>query len=241
MTFGLSWDVWKPIYEAILADFGYDRADDELARDELLELCSAGALGPNELPDVRGERVTIAGGADSLMNELDRVDTDGFIFAASTATAHLSRHDVKVDLHVTDLDKDVEVTIQRTQQGDPVALHAHGDNREFLSNHVPHMDTQFLLPTTQTAPRHPVQNTGGFTDGDRAAFIADALGAAELAFVGWDFDDDTVSAEKQHKLQWAERLLHWLECRRSEQFQLLDERRDGIDISDLPSATDVTD
>ena len=61
-----------------------------------------------------------------------------------------------------------------------------------------------------------VHNFGGFTDGDRAAFTADHFGAAELRFVGWDFEDPDVSPEKREKLQWAERLLHWLEGRRDE-------------------------
>ena len=91
-----------------------------------------------------------------------------------------------------------------------------------------------MIPTTQAAPADGVRNFGGFTDGDRAAFFADAVGAAELVFPGWAFDDPTVSAEKRHKLGWAERLLYWLERRRDERFGVLDGRRDAIDTTPLP-------
>jgi uncharacterized Rossmann fold enzyme len=73
-----------------------------------------------------------------------------------------------------------------------------------------------------------VVNYGGFTDGDRAAFLADEFGAGELVFLGWDFDDPRVDPMKAKKLQWAERLLRWLEVRRDETFSVLDGRREEI-------------
>jgi uncharacterized Rossmann fold enzyme len=79
-----------------------------------------------------------------------------------------------------------------------------------------------------------VYNVGGFTDGDRAAFLADHCGADRLTFLGWDFDDPEVGPMKRRKLAWAERLLYWLERRRGERFGVLDGRRDAIDDSSLP-------
>ncbi|MFC6736148.1 hypothetical protein ACFQEQ_07845, partial [Halolamina salina] len=73
-----------------------------------------------------------------------------------------------------------------------------------------------------------VRNFGGFTDGDRDAFLADALGAGELRFVGWQFDDPDVGELKARKLHWAERLLYWLETRRGERFVVLDGRREEL-------------
>jgi uncharacterized Rossmann fold enzyme len=54
-------------------------------------------------------------------------------------------------------------------------------------------------------------------------------------FAGWDFDDPSVSGEKQKKLAWAERLIRWLEIRRDDSFGVLDGRREAIDLSKIPS------
>jgi uncharacterized Rossmann fold enzyme len=116
----------------------------------------------------------------------------------------------------------------------PVAVHAHGDNQAALAEHVPNCTREQVLATTQAAPVGPVRNFGGFTDGDRAAFLADHLGASDLVFLGWDFDDPSVGADKRRKLCWAERLLYWLERRRGERFDVLDGRRAAIDTSAIP-------
>jgi len=114
--------------------------------------------------------------------------------------------------------------------GTPVAVHAHGDNTDAVEELVPTFDAAAVLPTTQAEPADPVVNPGGFTDGDRAAFLADACGADRLVFPGWEFDDPTVGPEKARKLLWAERLLRWLERRREERFGVLEGRRDRIDL-----------
>lgn len=234
MTFGVPFPVWDPIYEAILRDFGFDRRGDERARDELDDLCVPAPLTPETLPDVRGERVYIAGAAGTIDTDMGRLRGDEIVFAASTATAALNAGGIPVALHVTDLDKDAATTVGRSQHGEPVALHAHGDNRELIATHLPRMDERHVLPTTQAAPTGSVVNPGGFTDGDRAAFLAHAMGASELRFLGWGFDDPSVSAVKRQKLHWAERLLCWLEKRRDQRFPVLDGRREQIDLTGLP-------
>ena len=135
---------------------------------------------------------------------------------------------------VTDLDKNPDTARFLTAESVPVAVHAHGDNVEMVRQRVSGFDDEYVLPTVQCEPTGPTENFGGFTDGDRAAFIADWFGAAELVFPGWSFDDPDVTAEKRRKLAWAERLLYWLEQRRDGRFALLDDRRDAIDMSPLP-------
>jgi uncharacterized Rossmann fold enzyme len=136
---------------------------------------------------------------------------------------------------VTDLDGAPETAIRLTTYGTPVAIHAHGDNTEAIRTYVPECQLSRVLPTTQAAPADPIENFGGFTDGDRAAFLADHLGADSLVFPGWDFDDPAVTRQKRRKLAWAERLLYWLERRRDEQFAVLDGRRNAIDTSAIPT------
>jgi uncharacterized Rossmann fold enzyme len=222
----MNFERWEPIYEAIRADFGYDRADDERAREELAALAE-----PFDLDrfDVTGETVAIAGAAPVLRDELQWAREADAVFAASNAADVLVRRGIGVDCMVTDLDKAPGTATDLTHAGTPVAVHAHGDNRGAIEGWVPEMATDRVIPTTQVEPRPPVINVGGFTDGDRAAFLADHLGAGELSFPGWDFDDPGVGATKRRKLRWAAGLLAWLERRRGERFPVLDGRRDAIE------------
>ncbi|QLG62415.1 6-hydroxymethylpterin diphosphokinase MptE-like protein [Halorarum salinum] len=217
---------WEPIYELILADFGFDRAADEAVRDRMAELAEPFGL---ERLDCAGETVAVAGAGPSLEAEADDARAADRVFAASTATDRLTDAGVRVDAMVTDLDKNPGTGLDRTERGEVVVAHAHGDNRELVEAWLPRFDTAHVLATTQAAPVGPVLNVGGFTDGDRAAFLADALGAAGLVFPGWDFDDPSVAGMKARKLRWAERLLHLLERRRGERFAVLDGRRDAVD------------
>ncbi|WP_435078158.1 6-hydroxymethylpterin diphosphokinase MptE-like protein [Halococcus sp. AFM35] len=225
---------WEPVYERILADFGFDRAADERARDTLAELTN-----PFDFDrfDVTGETVIIAGAGPSLEADCGRLAeriSDSTVFAASTAVDRLRGIGLTVDCMVTDVDKNPATVQELTDEGTPVAVHAHGDNESLVRDVVPTLDVEHVLGTTQAAPVDGVENFGGFTDGDRAAFLADHCGAARLHFVGWDFDDPSVSPVKHRKLVWAERLLYWLEHRRDERFSVLDGRRDDIDTTALP-------
>jgi len=232
----MEFDEWEPVYEAILRDFGYDRAGDERGRDRLESLLES-SFDPADLSAVHGATVAVAGAGPSLETEpeLERARDADIVVAASTAVDTLASHGIEADCMVTDLDKNPETVERLTAAGVPVAVHAHGDNLEAIREVVPNCDHRYVLPTTQAEPTERVRNFGGFTDGDRAAFLADHLGAARLAFVGWDFDDPSVGPAKARKLEWAERLLFWLESRRGERFAVLDGRRDAIETDALPS------
>jgi uncharacterized Rossmann fold enzyme len=227
----MDYDTWSPVYLTILEAFGFDRAGDERARDVLADL-----VGPFD--DSRlafdGETVAVAGGAPTLAAESEVLERADRVVAASVAADVCLETGVDVDLFVTDLDKNPETAVELSRAGVPVAAHAHADNVPLVREVVPEMRAEHVLGTTQAEPRGPVVNHGGFTDGDRAAFLADAFGAAELVFPGWAFDDPDVDPMKARKLGWAERLLYWLERRRGDRFGLLEGRRDGIDTSWLP-------
>jgi uncharacterized Rossmann fold enzyme len=224
----MNFATWEPVYGAILADFGYDRAADERVRDRLAEL--AAPYEETRLAGLfEGARVAVAGAGPSLAAEVPVAHDADVVVAASTAADVLLAAGVDVDLLVTDLDKTPETAISLAADGHPVAAHAHGDNGPAVERWVPEITPEHLLPTTQAEPVGPVANYGGFTDGDRGAFLADHFGADALTFPGWDFDDPAVGAEKARKLAWAERLLAWLEQRREERFEVLDGRRDAIE------------
>ncbi|WP_251330296.1 6-hydroxymethylpterin diphosphokinase MptE-like protein [Haloplanus pelagicus] len=222
----MNYRTWSPVYDRILDDFGYSRAADERARDALAALVDT--FDESRLDPIAGATVAVAGAGPSLTEEFDVAAAADRVVAASTAAKTLREAGVAVDLMVTDLDKTPATARDLTREGVPVAVHAHGDNVPAVEEWVPRFDGEYVLPTTQAEPRGPVVNYGGFTDGDRAAFLADAVGAATLSFPGWDFDDRTVDATKRKKLAWAERLLAWLERRRDERFDVLDGRRDDV-------------
>jgi uncharacterized Rossmann fold enzyme len=230
----MDFDTWEPVYEAILEDMGYDRAGDEAARDDLVGALAGTDPSTAAALDLEGKAVAIVAPGPSLPEDLPAVEAADAVVAVSDAADHLHDRAIAVDCHVTDLDKVPETAMGLTQAGVPVAVHAHGDNRPAIQRWVPQMDPAWVIPTTQAAPRAPVRNYGGFTDGDRAAFLADHAGAARLTFPGWDLEDDRVGTEKRRKLDWAARLLHWLEVRRGETVALLDGRRGALDTTDLP-------
>jgi hypothetical protein len=217
---------WEPVYEQILDSFGFGRTGDEMARDVLATLVT-----PFDRTRVAwdGQTVAICGAAPTLRDELSRLDDADVVVAASTAADVVRDVGYELDMMVTDLDKNPETAVALTESGVPVAAAAHGDNVPAVREWIPQFDDEYVLGTTQAEPVGPVVNWGGFTDGDRAAFIADELGAERLVFAGWDFDDHAVDEMKAQKLVWAERLLAWLERRRDEQFSVLDGRRDGIE------------
>lgn len=223
----MNFDEWEPAYCAILSDFGFPREDDERARDVLADI--AVPFDHARLDPIAGSTVAIAGAGPSLSEELDLAREAEFVLAASMAADVLLDAGIDVDCMVTDLDKNPETARELSKRGTPVVAHAHGDNIPAIRAYVATFDAEYVLATTQAEPRGAVENFGGFTDGDRAAFLADHFGANELVFPGWDFDDTTVGSMKAKKLDWAERLLHWLERRRDERFSVLDGRRDSFD------------
>lgn len=208
---------WEPVYELLLADLGFDRAGDERARDRLASW--AEPFDPDRL-GLDGANVAVVAPGPSLAAELPAVDEADRVVAASSAADHLLASGRRPDLVVTDLDKTPTTAARLSRAGTPVAVHAHGDNLSALDAWLPEHDPASVLATTQAAPVDSVVNHGGFTDGDRGAFLADALGAARIEFVGWDLDDPSVDTMKAEKLAWARRLLRWLATRRDESFDI---------------------
>jgi len=115
---------------------------------------------------------------------------------------------------VTDLDGEVEFQLEAAHSGAILVVHAHGDNQEALKKWLPLMKGK-VIPTCQCRPMGVVKNFGGFTDGDRAVYLAETLGARTVVLVGFDFKtvgEKTGSgpfnkAVKARKLVWASLLI----------------------------------
>ncbi len=98
-----------------------------------------------------------------------------------------------------------------------MVVHAHGDNVNLLRKLVPKMKK--CIGTTQVKPFHDIHNFGGFTDGDRAAFLASRFNAKNIVLVGMDFRDKIGrysktriknEREKITKMYVGQELLEWL-------------------------------
>jgi hypothetical protein len=211
---------WEPIYAAILADFGFDRARDEEAAEVAAALrahkrrADEGLLRELETL-IRGRRALICGNAPRLDREVKEHDAAfesapparaWVVIAADGATSVLLRHGFIPDIICTDLDGTIQDIITANRLGALVVVHAHGDNIPMLRKVLPALNDRVIC-TTQSRPLPTVHNFGGFTDGDRCVFLAREFGAQSIELIGFEFDDPHVSARKRKKLQWAKRLI----------------------------------
>ena len=194
---------WEPHYLRILDTFGFDRKDDEEAAGIAAALTSRDDTA--RLEDLcTGRTVTVCGNAPCLKDDLPRCE--GTVFAADAAADVLWRAGIRPDAVFTDLDGAEESFVAMNREGTVMVVHAHGDNITLVRRWVPMFGGPLVL-TCPTRPFRPVQNWGGFTDGDRAVFAADALGADNVVILGFDLDDLTVPPMKRGKLLWARALL----------------------------------
>jgi uncharacterized Rossmann fold enzyme len=194
---------WEPYYLRILDHFSFDRARDEEAAVLLSSLLTRDDL-PLLTERIRGKPVTVCGNGPSLIEELGRIQ--GTVLAADGAANRLYAHGIRPDAIVTDLDGATDAFIGMNRAGTVIVVHAHGDNMDLLRRWVPRFPGP-LVGTTQSRPFDGNHNFGGFSDGDRAVFLADALGASEVVIAGFDLDDPTVGPVKRGKLLFARELL----------------------------------
>jgi len=196
---------WEPYYREILASFGFSREDDEKAAELLAALITRDAL-PVLASLMAGRDVVVCGNAPCLGKELGRIKKGSVVLAADAAADVLYTHGIRPDAVFTDLDGATDLLLEMNSQGMIVIVHAHGDNIPLL-RHWARRFTGPVVATTQSTPFGHVHNFGGFSDGDRAVFAADALGARSIALVGFDLDDRNVDPVKRGKLVWAKKLL----------------------------------
>jgi len=213
----MDYSEWEPYYLQIAEDFGYSRYEDARAGEILAELLvsrDSEPVGPGHLRGLlSGNTVTVVGPAIKDTSVLE-----GVIIAADSSVPELLGASVLPDLITSDLDGDVSAILHANDLGSTVLIHAHGDNMESLKRYVPSFRGR-IGGTVQTRPHPPLMNYGGFTDGDRAAFIADAMGARKIIVAGFDLEnpvrkawmDDASLEIKKRKLEWAERLLSLLD------------------------------
>lgn len=110
------------------------------------------------------------------------------LISADGATKALVEENIIPDIVVTDLDGDVDTIFKVLRCGKIIIVHAHGDNIINILKHSGRLKGK-VLGSTQITPLECIENFGGFTDGDRALFIALKFGAKKVLMVGMDFGE----------------------------------------------------
>jgi len=201
----MDYSEWKKYYAQILSDFGFSKKEDEKSAVLLSKLLMKKKLGtPKDLNNmIFGKNVYVFGAAGSLQDDIKKVKKENAVFiSADPATSLL--------IVVTDIDGIVEDQITANREGAIVVVHAHGNNMDKLKQYIPMFDGK-LIGTTQSKPFDNIYNFGGFTDGDRAVYLADCFGAKKIFLAGFDFENVRKYSKskelKMKKLKWAKRII----------------------------------
>jgi len=205
----MDFETWHPFYEQILKEFGFSREKDEAVAAELDKLLGGNRVSDSSLRKIiRGKEITVAGNGPNLEKEIG--DARGVLLTADEATSVALREGLVPAILVTDLDGDVADQVKANDEGTIAVIHGHGDNGPSVREWAPRFSGA-TVATTQSKPLGGLRNFGGFTDGDRAVFLADHFGAARIRLVGFDFEHpnekDVDRRTKQRKLDWAYILL----------------------------------
>jgi 2-amino-4-hydroxy-6-hydroxymethyldihydropteridine diphosphokinase len=212
---------WAPYYEKILQQFDFSILREEAAAARLRELLPDSARRtPLEriARRLRGHVVVIVGLAPRAgpppLWRLHPSQTPIAVAAADGAARTCLEAGIIPAVIATDLDGPVPSEIAANARGALALIHAHGDNMAALEEWVPQFAGE-LAGSWAGAPTAELINVGGFTDGDRAAFLAVHVGAERVLLWGFDFDrieeaDPTQADRKREKLRWARQLLEVL-------------------------------
>lgn len=214
----MRWKLWKPWYEMIVERLKLDkRADENAARvlDGLLPRQNISGLRKI----VKNRECIVFGAGPSLDEDLEKLKRadylDKILISADGATSAVLKYR-DPDIIVTDLDGEVENQLKAWQRSSWIVVLAHGDNIPLVSSIAPKLNDR-VIGTTQVEPFGKLYNFGGFTDGDRAAFMAHELGASKIYLVGMNLGSkigkhsgSKDAKRKLIKLKICGELLSWL-------------------------------
>ena len=218
----MDFETWAPVYRTILQDMGFSEKEDETAAAFIAEAENASVCGAAEMLEkrIKNRPVLVCGNAPCLVRDIRKIEekrsimfpADTTIIAADGAAIVLASCGIVPDIIVTDLDgrdandPEAEIRLANAHPDILMLVHAHGDNKHRLKKYLPMLDI-FIATCQCRPPAAHVFNFGGFSDGDRCLFLADAFGASEIGFAGFDFEDGDVTPVKKKKLNWAKKLI----------------------------------
>ena len=210
---------WERVYAGIVKEFGYDVGRDEESAAILESVMRESGTEARISEMMRGRTVFVAGSGPSLpsaIRHIKRFMGRVVVVAADSSAGLLVRNKIVPDVIATDLDGDLNLFGEMADTQTIFVVHAHGDNLDRIR-----MAGRFrnCIGTTQSGQSGRICNFGGFTDGDRAVFLASHYGADRIILFGMDFGDrigrhsGTKVRERKTKiakLKKGEELLGWL-------------------------------
>ncbi len=219
-----------------------DEEADRKATDVLNGLLRKG--GVERLRIIEGKTAIVFGAGPSLLEDIRRIKSEKLhrkdnivLIAADGAVRALLREGILPAINVTDLDGDLEAIKKANSRGTITVVHAHGDNMELLKKNVPALRDP--IGTTQTEAAERVHNLGGFTDGDRAVFLAGRFNAGMIILAGMDFGEEVGEfsgsydrERKLRKLKIGKRLLE--KFAKESRVGILNLTAGGEDIAGIP-------
>jgi len=216
---------WEPIYKQILSDFNFSLKKDIEAASILNKiLANKKIISHNKLEElITDKEIFVFGAGPSLeesISENKKMFADKLIISANGATSALMKYKIQPDIIVTDLDGKISDQINTNLKGSITIVHAHGNNIDVIKENVPKFKGKILGSTqTNPDPYDYVYNFGGFTDGDRAVFLAEHFNTKKINLIGFDFNeeigeysfsDNKNRKTKLKKLKWSEILIGML-------------------------------
>jgi uncharacterized Rossmann fold enzyme len=217
----MNFNDWNLIYKKIAEDLNLNIEKDILAANILNKMLTNKKFSLKKIKKIiENKEVIVFGAGNSLKKSIKNHKNELLTkikISADGATSALLKNDIYPEIIVTDLDGKISDQIKSNKDGSIVVLHAHGENISQIKNHLFDFKEN-ILGTTQINPKpfENLYNFGGFTDGDRAVFLADFFNAKKIYLVGFDFDgsigkysfsnkkDKTL---KLKKLKWCKYLL----------------------------------
>lgn len=212
---------WNLRYNEILKKFKYNKAKDMESAILLESLIKN--KNPNEKINqlINNQNVFVIGSGPSLSYAIPKLKSMKKVvkIVADSALKPVVENGIKPDIVITDLDGDQKILKKIGKTKTIFVVHAHGDNvskLDFVKNF------KNWIGTTQTKPFGKIQNYGGFTDGDRAVFLASNFNAKKIVLFGMDFGkrigkfSNTKPAEREiklKKLRMGKSLLEWLSAK----------------------------
>jgi len=205
---------WAPFYARIQREFGFSMDRERAAADRLHDLLPVAGRRPplpRIAPRLAGRDVIVVGlapgaGAPPVWR-LPLSRPAPAIVAADGAAARCLDGGLTPDVITTDLDGPVASEIAACAKGALLIVHAHGDNVDALEEWVPQAEGD-LAGSWAGPPSESLLDVGGFTDGDRGAYLAAHVGARRILLWGFEFSSVEYASEpnperKLAKLRWA--------------------------------------
>jgi len=191
----MNFNEWKIIFKEISNDLNLS-FDKDLDSAKILEklLINKKIISIEKLKNlIFKKNVYIFGAGPSLEEDVKKfknIFSNKTKIVADGATTALLENNILPDIIVTDLDGKIDDQIKANSKGSIAMIHAHGDNIDKIKKYVLKFEGD-MIGTIQTnsSPFKNIVNFGGFTDGDRAVYLADHLNANKINLIGFDFDN----------------------------------------------------